>query len=222
MAKSKKVDVIEEPVTAPEAELPVPEPVVQELSPYSAMVNNLAKPGDAIIEGLTPESAHLWHMATGISGEVGELLEYVLLTKPLENFIEESGDTEFYIEGLCQGLGIDVPVGVACVPATTMLEAVAYAAMYASQVLDAVKKCSVYVKDLNYDLTVEAVINLCNAMTVMYGLLNVSRQATLDANVVKLCTGKNARYKDGYSDKAASDRADKVDTTPADDAESGD
>ena len=59
-------------------------------------------------------------------------------------------------------------------------------------------------------------------MTVMYGLLNVSRQATLDANVVKLCTGKNARYKDGYSDKAASDRADKVDTTPADDAESGD
>jgi NTP pyrophosphatase (non-canonical NTP hydrolase) len=79
---------------------------------HSEMVTALAKPGDAIISSLTPEKAHALHMAVGISGESGELLDaikkHVIYNKPLdrENVIEELGDLEFYMEGLRQGFGI--------------------------------------------------------------------------------------------------------------------
>lgn len=79
---------------------------------FEDMVSALAKPGDAIIESLTPGKAHQLHMAVGISGEAGELLDAikkcVIYNKPLdlENVIEELGDLEFYMEGLRQGLGI--------------------------------------------------------------------------------------------------------------------
>lgn len=79
---------------------------------HSNMVGTLAKPGDAILESLTPAKCHLFHMIMGISGEAGELLDaikkYVAYNKPLdiENVIEELGDIEFYLEGLRQGLEI--------------------------------------------------------------------------------------------------------------------
>src|SRR5436309_15555689 len=76
------------------------------------MVKTLAKPGQDIIDSLTPEKAHLWHMATGVSGESGELEDaikkHVIYNKPADraNVVEELGDIEFYIEGIRQGLGI--------------------------------------------------------------------------------------------------------------------
>lgn len=79
---------------------------------YADMVKSLAKPGDAIIQTLTPETAHQIHMAIGVSGEAGELLDAVkkaaIYNKPIdrENVIEELGDLEFYMEGLRQGLNI--------------------------------------------------------------------------------------------------------------------
>lgn len=79
---------------------------------YEAMVARLAKPGEAIIKTLTPKRAHALHMAIGISGEAGELLDAIkkvaVYNKPIdgENVIEELGDLEFYMEGLRQGLGI--------------------------------------------------------------------------------------------------------------------
>lgn len=79
---------------------------------YSDMVKALAKPGADIVATLTPEAAHTLHMAVGVSGEAGELLDAVkkaaVYCKPLdvENVIEELGDLEFYMEGLRQGLGI--------------------------------------------------------------------------------------------------------------------
>jgi len=79
---------------------------------YAAFVGRLTKPGEAIAEALTPEKAHLWHAATGVSTEAGELLDaakkHVIYGKPLDrqNVIEELGDIEFYMEGLRQGLGI--------------------------------------------------------------------------------------------------------------------
>ncbi len=79
---------------------------------YSEMVAALAKPGEKIASELTGEDAHLIHMAIGISGESGELLDAIkkraVYRKELdrENVIEELGDLEFYMEGLRQGLGI--------------------------------------------------------------------------------------------------------------------
>lgn len=79
---------------------------------HQAMVKDLAKPGVAILDEMTPANAHLIHMIMGLSGEVGELLDAVkksvIYKKPLdmENVVEELGDIEFYLEGFRQGLQI--------------------------------------------------------------------------------------------------------------------
>jgi len=79
---------------------------------HPELVTALAKPGADIVASLTAEDAHALHMAVGISGEAGELLDAVkkaaIYRKPIdrENVIEEMGDLEFYMEGLRQGLGI--------------------------------------------------------------------------------------------------------------------
>jgi NTP pyrophosphatase (non-canonical NTP hydrolase) len=79
---------------------------------HAEMVSVLAKSGAAIIADLTPQSTHLLHMAVGVSGEAGELLDAVkkvaIYNKEVDrdNIVEELGDLEFYMEGLRQGLGI--------------------------------------------------------------------------------------------------------------------
>lgn len=79
---------------------------------YKEMVSVLAKPGINIATELSPSDAHLWHMATGVCGEAGELIDAIkkkaIYQKPLdvENVKEELGDLEFYMEGLRQHLGI--------------------------------------------------------------------------------------------------------------------
>lgn len=80
---------------------------------HKDMVRTLAKPGEDILQSMTSGDAHLIHMAIGISGEAGELLDAikkaVIYNKPLdvENIIEELGDLEFYMEGLRQFLAVD-------------------------------------------------------------------------------------------------------------------
>ena len=76
-------------------------------------VRALAKPGGEIAANITAEEAHLLHMAVGVCGEAGELLDaikkHVIYRQPLDqdNVIEELGDIEFYLEGLRQGAGVD-------------------------------------------------------------------------------------------------------------------
>ena len=78
---------------------------------HPELVKALAKPAPQIIAELTPTNAHLLHMAVGICGEAGELIDAVkkaaLYNKPLDlvNMKEELGDLEFYMEGLRAELG---------------------------------------------------------------------------------------------------------------------
>lgn len=75
---------------------------------YGVMVAALAKPGEQILQELTARQAALLHMAVGICGEAGELLDavkkHVIYQRPLDgdNVVEELGDLEFYMEGLRQ------------------------------------------------------------------------------------------------------------------------
>lgn len=79
---------------------------------HHEMVSVLVKPGEVIAAEIDGQDAHLMHMAIGISGEAGELLDAikkkVIYRKPLDlvNVIEELGDLEFYLEGIRQGLSI--------------------------------------------------------------------------------------------------------------------
>lgn len=79
---------------------------------HKAMVAKLIKPGSDILETLTPKKMNLLHMAVGIAGEGGELLDgikkHVVYNKPFdrENLVEELGDLEFYMEGAREEAGI--------------------------------------------------------------------------------------------------------------------
>lgn len=79
---------------------------------HSKMVATLCKPGFKILGDITPAQLDLWHMATGVSGEAGELLDavkkHVVYQKEIdrENVTEELGDLEFYMEGVRRNLGI--------------------------------------------------------------------------------------------------------------------
>jgi len=79
---------------------------------HAKLVAALSKNGATIKDEMTGTQAHILHMAVGISGEAGELLDaikkHVIYQKPidLENVVEELGDLEFYIEGLRQSLAI--------------------------------------------------------------------------------------------------------------------
>lgn len=79
---------------------------------HARLVTALKKPGDAILADLHPTQADALHMAVGVSGEAGELLDaikrWTIYSKPLdrENVVEELGDLEFYMEGLRQCLDI--------------------------------------------------------------------------------------------------------------------
>lgn len=79
---------------------------------YPEFVSRLSKPGKDILNSLTPGECHILHMAIGISGEAGELLDCikkaVIYRKPIdrENLIEELGDLEFYLQGLRDAYGL--------------------------------------------------------------------------------------------------------------------
>lgn len=76
------------------------------------IVAALAKPAAEIISDLDPGKAHLLHMAVGVAGEAGELLDaikkHAIYGRELdvENVIEELGDLEFYMQGIRQELRI--------------------------------------------------------------------------------------------------------------------
>lgn len=79
---------------------------------HAFMVERLQKPGHDILVSLTPERVELWHMASCIPSEGGELFDavkkHILYNQPLDraNVIEELGDLEFYLQGVRQLLGI--------------------------------------------------------------------------------------------------------------------
>lgn len=79
---------------------------------HADMVAGLAKAGQEILDDMDRVQMHRLHMAVGIAGEAGELLDAIkkvaIYQKEIDrdNVIEELGDLEFYMEGLRASLGI--------------------------------------------------------------------------------------------------------------------
>jgi len=86
----------------------------EEYLPYSQFVHNLCKSGSDILCQMKDHEAHLVHMAMGVSGEAGELLDAVkkatIYRKPLdkENIIEECGDILFFVQGILNYYSLDI------------------------------------------------------------------------------------------------------------------
>ena len=83
-------------------------------TPYEQFGRYIVKPGHDILVQLTPLQASILHMAVGVSGEAGELLDSVkkhcVYQKQLDinNVIEEAGDVLFYLTGLLNELGLTI------------------------------------------------------------------------------------------------------------------
>lgn len=185
---------------------------------HPELVAALAKPGNDILASLTPEKVDMWHAATGISGEAGEITEALFSFElsdrtelDLENLIEEMGDMEFYLQQLRTNVGItreflyeqrfdfyqsDQPMVVA-----------ALINMAASQILDQVKKHVVYNKPLDRDALTVALFRMECQLIIMRSLSGVKLETVLDQNIAKL----SVRYAGmKYTDADAQNRADKA------------
>lgn len=184
---------------------------------HTQLVAALVKPPAAIIDWLTPFTADIWHGATGVAGEGGELLEAILFRKNGEydrvNIREELGDLYFYIEQLVQRTGIFIDwTNALCIANDQIISGdmalpnAAAVAVHSSQVLDTVKKAAIYNKALDTELLTNQLNTLAMAALTVGLQFGLSQQECLNANIGKL----SKRYEGiRYSDKAAQDRADK-------------
>jgi len=79
----------------------------------------------------------------------------------------------------------------------------------AGEIVDTIKKHVMYNKDLDLENMIEELGDIEFYMEGLRQALNIKREDVLKHNYNKLYGGKNARYKNGYSDVAAIKRADK-------------
>lgn len=188
---------------------------------HPELVRALVKPPKNIMESLSEFSTDLWHGATGVAGEAGELLEGLILVVTMnatvpegrENVVEELGDLFFYLEQLSQRTGIELDFDSITAFARnqhlgpdSMLMYGAQCAVAGAAILDFCKKAAIYNKELEKG-KLEVAMTECAkyAMTIGY-MFGVERVEALRENINKL----KVRY-DGlkYTDKAAQLRMDK-------------
>ncbi len=172
---------------------------------HADMVTLLVKEGSAILETFTPEKMDMLHMAVGLSGEAAELLEGVNAGDD-KNVLEECGDSEFYFEKLRR---YGHPTFVYGIDTATNCPVDAVV-ICAGELLDLVKKHTVYNKPFDVEIFSKALSQYRVAMTSLYLNYDFGYEEACEHNMNKLLTGKNARYKAGYSDQAAQERADKA------------
>lgn len=186
---------------------------------HSELVKALVKPAKQIVMHMSEFDADLWHGATGVAGEAGELLEAVVGV-PDDNtrnlVVEELGDLEFYMEQVRQRTGLSrddsIDNNEDSYDEDLALDFAALVAIQACAVLDTVKKTVIYNKPLDLALLARNLRDLDSAMLSVRQHYNVSRDEVLAYNVDKLMK----RYASlTYSDSAAQLRADKANETPA-------
>ena len=168
---------------------------------HPVMVKALAKDGAEIVKTLSPETADLWHAATGVATETAEILEAVSVvtkTTPLdrENMIEELGDMEFYIEQARQNVGLsrdDTLPGFVPSGATAPVSGAVMLAIAGGQFLDLVKKRVIYNKEISKDAFMNALRKIEVAMAALRRATNITYEQTIAANIYKLAEGPFAR-----------------------------
>lgn len=85
---------------------------------FSEFVADKCKPGEDILASMTADKAHLDHMALGVAGEAGELVDaikrHTIYGKPLDidNVVEEIGDILFYMQGILIALYLDMDMAI--------------------------------------------------------------------------------------------------------------
>lgn len=170
---------------------------------HPQLVAALVKPGQDIIDSLTPQKAHLWHMASALLGEVAELADALSIK---ENIVEELGDVEFYLEGFRAAMEWELVLPQISQNFFDLPQAFHFFHTAAGNLFDFTKKYVIYNKDLAPE-TVGELMDCHRGLAHIYYLLGLDRRDVLAANIAKL----SKRYKDlTYSDKSAQERKDKI------------
>lgn len=190
---------------------------------HPQLVAALVKNPRSIIETLSEYTTDLWHGATGVAGECGELLEGIMITQDFrgddelaagkENFVEEAGDIFFYTEQLVQRTGIVLDWDAIHTFARNqhlgpdqMVNYTIHVAVRGSQVLDTVKKAAIYNKPLDMAALLTQLTEMCKYLVTLCYMFGVEHKYVLGENIRKL----SKRYEGlQYTDKAAQLRADK-------------
>lgn len=180
----------------------------QLIEEHASMVNRLAKSGETILSDTTPDDMHIMHMLIGMAGEAGEIAE-AILNVDKENMTEESGDYEFYFRGACDKAGLNPQSAAVFARHQSPERCFVLFDIEHSKFIDIFKKRFVYNKAIEHDDLVKTANNLRSALDVMYASTRVTYREALEHNMYKLEKADNARYKNGYSDEAAQQRADK-------------
>ena len=186
---------------------------------HAAMVDQLMKPGDAILQDLTPIKAERLHMVVGFMGEVTELasaIENLSLYESdeeydaiMDNLKEELGDCEFYLEGLCQTYGVErIQPSAIVIDNSRNDQNLLHLVIAAGNLLDIVKKEVIYNKDI--DVSGELFVATTQLRSLYLHYPEITAESAREANLQKLLKGDKARFKEGsYSNSAAQERADK-------------
>lgn len=147
----------------------------------------------------------------------------------MENLHEELGDHLFYEAALRAILGLETlpnlpissdvwypdlsPITRANDPdigrCRTLCELIGAHVVIADDILDLVKKTVMYRKEMDANKMTQRLVDDCWVINHIALLIGTSEGSLRKGNMEKLLTGKNARYKEGYSDEAAQQRADK-------------
>lgn len=181
---------------------------------YCKMVRALAKPGVDIVNELDPRRGHIWHMATGIAGESGELMEAYMNfvgtgNLDFDHIREEIGDTLFYITGIRNEVDFPGPIPMTYDYEGELFGLFAKVSVHACNTLDLVKKYVIYGQDLAINGLNTELCWLELWLSVLANAVQSNLEEIAEGNMLKLSTGPNARYRGGYSDEAAQARRDK-------------
>lgn len=168
------------------------------------LVKDLAKPGNDILQQLTAEDCHILHMLIGVIGEVLEL-ELAVITQDHEltaaEVVEELGDIEFYLTGLCISFSIDPSTDAS----TNKIGTLAQLRIAAEDLLTAIKRYIIYNQRDKYDNVRGALEYLRKCLRSYYTTHDIPQGEVLHKNIIKL----RKRYGETYSDTAAKARKDK-------------
>lgn len=143
--------------------------------------------------------------------------------------MEELGDAQFYIEGMCQIFnfpndpvqmanmldqdGLESYKGFEYIP-DEIVESASIIA-HAGGLMDYVKRVAIYNKEGNRNVPLYHLCWLIDRLSALASLMVDDEKHVFAANEEKLLRGKNARYKEGkYSDAAAQARSDKEPSNP--------
>ena len=207
------------------------EAYVPNLANYDQMVRRLAKPGADILAQLTPVKADLIHMAIGLVGEVIELLE-AMDKNDRPNVQEELGDAQFFGTHILQVVqdwrlqDFADQIQTASAEQVTELQAKVPVVtspfqllFLAGDILNDVKGLGIYnkpptcyvsqdkpAKAIDLDLLMIKTVRALDALPLIASQWHLQWEEVVAGNMIKL---EGKRYKNGYSDKAAAERADK-------------